>query len=133
MVPKQTVQIQEDHEERALWTRGRPPRPPAAVLLLSLLPVGHQHGRQRRAGALWGIHEQFCSLVPGTPAGLHAENSDDVTSQEDATLPGQMMDLYQQDGAVRDTDIVASLSHSGGKNNVTGRSIKQIVIDVAFL
>ena len=39
-------------------------------------------------------------------------------SQVDATLPGQMMDLFQQDGAVRDTDIVAS----GGKNNITGRS-----------
>lgn len=77
MVPKQALQIQEDYEEWALWTRRRASGP-AAVLLVSLLPVGHQYGCQGGAGALWCIHEQFCTLVPRTPAGLHAKESDDV-------------------------------------------------------
>lgn len=121
MVPKQAIQVQEDHEERALWTRGRPPRPPAAILLFSVLPVGHQHGRQRRAGALWRIHEQFCSLVPRTPAGLHAEDSDDVTDRSMQQFQDKLW-IYtsKPTGAVRDTDIVKSLSHSGGQNNITG-------------
>lgn len=77
MVPKQALKIQEDHEEWPVWTRRRTPGP-AAVLLVSLLPVGHQYGCQGGAGALWCVHEQFRPLVPGTPAGLHAEDSDDV-------------------------------------------------------
>lgn len=79
MVPKQAVQIQEDYEERALWTRRGAPCPSSVLFFLALLPVGHQHGRQRGTGALWSVHEQFCSLVPGAPAGLHAKDSDDVT------------------------------------------------------
>lgn len=79
MVPKQAVQIQEDYEERALWTRRGAPCTSSVLFFLALLPVGHQHGRQRGTGALWSVHEQFCSLVPGAPAGLHAKDSDDVT------------------------------------------------------
>lgn len=122
MVPKQTIQIQEDHEERALWTRGGPPRAPTAVLIFSVLPVGHQHGRQGRAGALWRIHEQFCSLVPWTPAGLHAEDSDDVKDRRTQHFQDKLW-IYTSKltGAVRDTDIVKSLSRYGGKNNITGR------------
>jgi len=104
MVPEQTVQIQEDHEEWAVWTRGRPPGPPACVLLLPLLTVGHQHGRQRRASALWRIYEQFRSLVPGTPAGLHAEDSDDVTQHLRIHLWIYASELT---GAVRDTQTLS--------------------------
>lgn len=77
MVPKQALQIQEDHEEWAVWTRRRASGP-TAVFLVALLPVGHQYGCQGGAGALWCVHEQFCPLVPRTPAGFHAEDSDDV-------------------------------------------------------
>lgn len=77
MVPKQALQIQEDYEEWALWTRRRASG--SASVLVSLLPVGHQYGCQGGAHALWCVHEQLCTLVPRTPAGLHAEDSDDVT------------------------------------------------------
>ena len=96
MVPKQTIQIQEDNEERTLRAWGRPPSPPAAVLLLSLLPVGHQHGRQRRTSALWRIYEQFWTLVPRTPAGLHAKDSDDVTDRRTQEIQDKLMDLCQR-------------------------------------
>lgn len=81
MVPKQALQIQEDHEERAVWTRGRASGPATVLFLIALLPVGHQYGCQGGAGALWCVHEQFRPLVPRTPAGLHAEDSDDVTDR----------------------------------------------------
>lgn len=84
MVPKQTIQVQEDHEERTLSARrGRPPGPPAAVLLLPLLPVGRRHGCQGRPSALGRVHEQLRTLVPRTPAGPHAKDSNDVTHKRD--------------------------------------------------
>lgn len=82
MVPEQAFQIQKDHEEWALWTRRGALGPTASILLLAMLTLGHQHGCQRGTGALWWIHEQFCSLVPWTPAGLHAKDSDDVTDRK---------------------------------------------------
>lgn len=118
MVPKQTIQIQEDHEERTLWTWGRPSSPPTAVLLLSLLPVGHQHGCQSRTSAFWGIYEQFWTLVPRTPAGLHAKDSDDVTDKSTQHVWDKSWIYGRETGAVSDTDIISSLSHSGGRNGV---------------
>jgi len=99
MVPKQAVQIQEDHEERAVRGAGGGPPAPTAVLGLPDLPgnaapLGLTDGRQQgdAAGTLRrrGLHEHFRTLVPRTPppppapaaassaAGLDAEDSDDV-------------------------------------------------------
>lgn len=93
MVPKQTVKVQEDHEERSLWSRGRSPRPAATSLLLSMLSVGHQYGCQGPACPLWRIHEQFWTLVLWTSAGHHAKDSDDVTDGTDARPLGSVVDI----------------------------------------
>lgn len=69
-----------------MWTWRRTPCPSTSTILhLAMLAVGHQHGHQRGSGALGRIHEQFCSLVPWTPTGFHAEDSDDVRAQKEKT------------------------------------------------
>lgn len=79
MVPKQTIQVQEDHEERALRIGWRAQVGPAPDFRFSVHSLGHEHDPQRPTGALRRIHEQFCPLVSGTSAGCHAQDSTDVT------------------------------------------------------
>lgn len=62
-----------------------------------MLAVGHQHDHKRGAGALGRVHEQFRSLVPRTPTGLHAEDSDDVREEH---IRDEIMDILS-DGYTR--------------------------------
>lgn len=65
-----------------------------------MFAVGHQHGHQRGTGALGGIHEQFCSLVPWTPTGLHAKDSDDVRAGKEEHIRDGLMDILSGRGRV---------------------------------
>lgn len=78
MVPKQAVQVQEDHEARLERARRR--APPHHEPHVTLLPwaVGRVHGEQRGAHSLQQLHEQFWALVPNPPPGHNSQTSDDV-------------------------------------------------------
>lgn len=67
-----------------------------------MLAVGHQHGHQRGAGALGRVHEQFRSLVPWTPTGLHAEDSDDVRAGKEEHIRAGIMGILSVLGRVRE-------------------------------
>lgn len=65
-----------------------------------MLAVGHQHDHQRGAGALRRVHEQFHSLVPWTPTGLRAEDSDDVKAGKEKHIGDGIMDILSVRGRV---------------------------------
>ncbi|TNM97489.1 hypothetical protein fugu_015645 [Takifugu bimaculatus] len=60
-----------------------PPPPPSSSSPCSLWDISM--ATKGAPGALGRIHEQFCSLVPWTPTGFHAEDSDDVSAEKEKT------------------------------------------------